>query len=356
MIKQLNIQNFQSHKDTSIDFSDGVNIIVGASDSGKSAIIRALKWLHWNRPSGDAIRSNWGGKTEVELFTDDCHVIRSKNKEELYVLGDQSFRAFRTEVPEEIVKALNMQEINLQQQLDSPFLLSLTPGQVAEHFNKVAKLEQIDKATSAINKAIRELETERKYKITDLENKEEEFKKFEYLDKFEATVEVLEGMEKEYDNLWKSRTKLGTLLLDYGTVQKDIELSSQILADEDKVNNLLSLYDKKEKLIEQQEGIYSILEDISQVLKDIDEAKELTNDEVTVNNLLSLYDDKKVLDKSFLTLRKALLDLNGIDLLLNKKVADLGLKQAQFKKEMPDICPLCGNVTRVKYHGNIRGN
>lgn len=343
MIKSIHIENFQSHADTQINFSPGVNIIVGSSDSGKSAVIRALKWLTWNRPSGDAIRSNWGGKTEVELFTDDAHIVRSKDKEELYVLGDQHFRAFRTEVPEEIANALNMSEINLQQQLDSPFLLSLTPGQVAEHFNRIAKLEQIDRATSAINKAVRELESERKYKTTDLETKEEELKRFEYLDKMEAEVEVLEGMEIQLRNLRSSLSNITVQIDDYYECEGFIIANESVLADEDKVNNLLTLYSRKKELEREEEELYHLTEDIDLTQVDIVKHKLILETEPLVNSLLGLYDNKKALDKAFLTLRKALLDLNSIDLLLNKKVADLGFKQAQFKKEMGDVCVLCGS-------------
>ena len=44
MIKSLHIQNFQSHKKTTLKFHKGINVVIGQSDSGKSAIIRALNW------------------------------------------------------------------------------------------------------------------------------------------------------------------------------------------------------------------------------------------------------------------------------------------------------------------------
>jgi len=72
MIKQLTIKNFQSHKKTKLEFSDGVNIIIGQSDSGKTAIIRALNWVVNNKPSGDSFRSHWGGDTNVEITMEDC--------------------------------------------------------------------------------------------------------------------------------------------------------------------------------------------------------------------------------------------------------------------------------------------
>ena len=157
MIKSIQISNFQSHADSYLEFDEGCNIIVGNSDSGKTAIIRALRWLVFHKPTGDEMRSHWGGKTKVELFTDDAHVVKSKDKEQEYVLGDTHFKAFKTDVPDEIVQALNLNSINLQSQLDAPFLLSETPGTVASHFNKVAKLDKIDTATQNINSWISEL-------------------------------------------------------------------------------------------------------------------------------------------------------------------------------------------------------
>ena len=80
MIQSVHIQNFQSHKNSTLEFSPGVNIIVGTSDSGKTAIIRALRWVVWNRPSGDSLRSTWGGKTSVEICLDKGSVERSKDR------------------------------------------------------------------------------------------------------------------------------------------------------------------------------------------------------------------------------------------------------------------------------------
>jgi exonuclease SbcC len=51
-IKKLSLRNFQSHRETDLEFSPGLNIIVGPSDQGKSAIIRALRWLFYNEPRG----------------------------------------------------------------------------------------------------------------------------------------------------------------------------------------------------------------------------------------------------------------------------------------------------------------
>jgi chromosome segregation ATPase len=48
MLKSLRIINFESHKDTTINFTDGFNVIIGQSDGGKSSIIRAIAAVCYN--------------------------------------------------------------------------------------------------------------------------------------------------------------------------------------------------------------------------------------------------------------------------------------------------------------------
>ena len=60
MIKRIKIENIQSHKETELELSSGINAIVGSSNNGKSAILRAFYWLVYNRPLGvDNLLSHW---------------------------------------------------------------------------------------------------------------------------------------------------------------------------------------------------------------------------------------------------------------------------------------------------------
>jgi DNA repair protein SbcC/Rad50 len=342
MIKQLVLQNFQSHKDTELNFSDGVNIIVGPSDSGKSAILRAIKLLVWNRPSGNEMRSTWGGKTSVEIFTDDVHIVRVKDKEEIYILGDQHFKAFRTDVPKEIQDALNLSEINLQQQLDSPFLLSLSPGQVAQHFNSIAKLDQIDTGLFNINKAIRELEGQNKYKQIDLDNKKEELVKYEHIEKLEAEIEVLEQMQNQLRSLQNSKQVIDSKIYDYKQADSFIRQHKVLLADEDKVNDLLALIEKKNKLIESQRNLKRNIKELSSIAQKIKQEQEYIQDEPLVTALLTQYKTLKPLNEAFFSLSKLIKRINYIKGLIQQEQQNLTTLESKFHKLMPDICPLCG--------------
>jgi len=342
MIKQLNIENFQSHKDTSLDFVDGVNVIIGASDCGNSAIIRALKLLAWNRPSGNEIRSTWGGKTSVEVFTDNAHVARIKDKEELYILGDQHFKAFRTDVPKEIQDALNLTEINLQYQLDAPFLLSLSPGQVAQHFNAIAKLDQIDRGLSNINKSIRSLNDVQNYKQNELIIEKDDLSKYKHLEKFEAEVEVLEQMQNQLRSLQNSKQVIDLKIYDYKQASSFIRQHQVLLADEKKVENLLALIEKKNKLIAERKELRRHTKEILIIRDAIKEAQDYASDEPLVDNLLVLYKNVKPLNEVFSSLSKLIIRTNNISNLLETERTNLTLLEGKFHKLMPDVCPLCG--------------
>ena len=347
MIQKLKIKNFQSHGETELEFHKGVNIVVGASDAGKSTIIRAIRWIIWNRPSGDAIRSVWGGETSAEIVTDGVAIKRGKDKTDYYELYNGTgkptvFKAIGTGVPEELNGVLNLSEINISYQLDAPFLLSETPGDVAKHFNRVAKLDMIDRATSNINSAIRDITSDIKHKDKQIENYTEELSKFDHLEKFEAEVEVLEGMEKLYDATWKKWTKLGALILDYNTVKEDIERESKILQDEEKVNKLLELYEEKESKAERYESLRSLLDDLALVQDNIKEAQEYVEDEKEVNNLLTLYSNKKTVVERVLSVSKLLSNLTYTSSDINKKALKLKELEGKWEREFPDVCPLCG--------------
>lgn len=51
-IKSIEIENFQSHKYQKLYFDRYMNLLVGESDNGKSAILRALYWVYTGKPSG----------------------------------------------------------------------------------------------------------------------------------------------------------------------------------------------------------------------------------------------------------------------------------------------------------------
>ena len=68
MISRVCLQNFQSHEESELELSPGINVIVGSSNSGKSAIVRAMEGVRTNRPWGTSfVRRGTRGAT-VALY------------------------------------------------------------------------------------------------------------------------------------------------------------------------------------------------------------------------------------------------------------------------------------------------
>jgi len=300
MIKSLILQNFQSHKKTELELSDGVNVIVGSSDSGKTALIRALRWLVWNRPSGEEFRSTWGGKTLVEITVNNQQISRSKDvSTNEYILDTSEYKAFGTDVPKEIQDLLNINEINLQQQLDSPFLLSSSPGEVAQHFNRIAHLDQIDEGIRNIQKWIREITSDISHDEQQLKQQEEDLKKYEHLDRFETDVEVLEDMQQRFINKVNSKNKLESLIQDLQETNSAIEQLSEIVKAEKEVDQILELVKGMEEKRNELNQLRYLISTIKQVTHTLNRTKD------QVNKL-----------------------------------------QREFDEAFPDVCPLCGQEVK----------
>lgn len=158
-MKRVSIHNFQSHKDSTLELSPTVNALEGTSDSGKSAVLRAILWALTNRPDGTAFASYWAkdknGKVsgEVSVAIDNLTRVRSADfNGYLYASSDgvSRFEALKGAVPAAIADAIDIGEVNIQRQMDPPFLLSSTPGEAARYVNSLVGLDEIDAYQKAL--------------------------------------------------------------------------------------------------------------------------------------------------------------------------------------------------------------
>ena len=351
MIKSVSIQNFQSHARTVLDFHEGVNVIVGTTDGGKTAIIRALRWLIWNRPSGDALRSRWGGATNVQLETEEGVITRSKDKIDKYTLRlkgqeDLEFKAIGVSVPAEIQRVLNISEINLQNQHDATFLLSDTPGAVATHFNKVARLDRIDSATSAINGWIRGLKSDVSHLETDIATEKAKLPQFENLEKFEIEIEALEQMESRLTSMRGKRDTLKKVITRCADLEEEIETLTPLLELEGLVTSTLDNITQQDQLQTQADELHAIIDDLEEL-----EGKETTANELLPLEPLVLSILDKYKQRSELKTTKSQLQylLNRVTLVEDDIVTtgnNVTKLETRFHKEMPDVCPLCDTILK----------
>jgi len=302
LINSLTISNFQSHKQTHLEFENGINIIVGQSDSGKSAVIKALNWVVNNTPSGEAFRSSWGGDTKVQVHTDDKDIQRYKGKKgNLYLTCPEDttyaskFNSFGQDVPNEIKQLLNFSSLNLQGQFDSPFLLALSGGEVARYLNKIAHLDSIDKSLSNINRILRKEKEELSYLKKDLTETREKVGAYEWIDEAEGCLSKLEVFET-------------------------------------------SLRQKKDKSI-------ILAETINRVERWEDEIQEISKLTQYEDKVIKLIKDSELIEKNkhkVERLNEVVENIETMEEKINRYKCIVADSQKDFNDLMPDVCPLCG--------------
>ena len=252
MLKKLNIKNFQSHKNTEIELSSAVNTIQGNSDCGKSAVMRALNWLAFN-PAGDYFISDWAkrGKTisnpcEVTVEVDGHTITRKRDKDfNGYILDGQIFEATRNTVPPQVAEVLGLGEVNIQRQLDPPFLLSKSSGDVSRYINSLVNLIRIDEWTTAANGRTRRLQQDSEKEFERTQEAKKIVDSYSYLPRLEELSEII---SKDEERIAELKLEIRNGLESLGNYQGNLNFVNS-LPDINKVYNLLIEIKKQGELI-----------------------------------------------------------------------------------------------------------
>lgn len=204
MIQSVQIKNFESHKDTFVEFDKGMNVLAGSSSSGKSAIRRALQFVIYNefgknQISWWAVNAKGAQKepTEVTIVLDTGTVItrRRSSTENVYVINDKVLEAVGSNVPEEVATALNFMDINCQSQMERPFLVSESAGEVARMFNRVVSLEDADLYQSAVEGMRRKCNTDLEATGTAITTLTADINSIDWLDKADKVIRTIQRLE-----------------------------------------------------------------------------------------------------------------------------------------------------------------
>jgi exonuclease SbcC len=122
-IKSLHIVDFQSHKNSIIEFSKNTTAIIGLNNFGKSAVLKALRKLVRNEPNGNSFVRNIPEQTDassIKLNMDNADTVErrvgvtAKPTDNMYKVnlssGDHfEFTKFhKTGIPEEVINTLGI--------------------------------------------------------------------------------------------------------------------------------------------------------------------------------------------------------------------------------------------------------
>ncbi|GAE34677.1 AAA family ATPase [Halalkalibacter akibai] len=242
-IKAVRLENFQSHLDTYIEFGDGLNVIVGQSDSGKTAILRGIRWVLYNQPRGtDFIRVS-GDFVRVSItFENETVIIRertgSKNRYTIKKAGheDLVLEGFGIHVPEEVIESHGMGlmridhdnelMIHLSQQLDGPFLLEQTSSIRAKTLGRISGAHFLDMAIRDTTKDLSQLNLKMKQEQAIIEQLNSDLEPFNGLSELQHKLVSSEQRIEKVKTMLKRKEKLVKLQSKWVQMKKEEELAS----------------------------------------------------------------------------------------------------------------------------------
>lgn len=214
-IKSIELQNFQSHHSTHIEPAPPgqLTVITGPSDSGKTAIIRALKWLLYNQPAGADFMRTGASMVRVGVkFADGVTVVRERtaatNRYKILQPGTekpQVFEGFGATVPLEIQEITGVRTVkiadldlmlNLSEQLDGPFLgqKSISSPARAKILGKLAGTEEIDVAATETGRDLYRRNQDEKRLAAEIEGLAARIEEFAWIEKLAEKIAALENL------------------------------------------------------------------------------------------------------------------------------------------------------------------
>jgi exonuclease SbcC len=273
---ELTLRNFQSHNHSEIQIPAGITAILGDNDSGKTAVVRALRWLLWNRPSGESFRSHWGGPTEVLLKTDHGWISRIRDdKRNVYVINGQVLNAVKLQVPREISDFFKVDRINFQFQSDPPFLLGSSPGERANYIQKITRMNVIFIAEDLLRQKIKRLNADIVHLKSQAEALSTELSRYPDLPQIYNEIQRLKRKEEKLEKLKQSLNNLTQRIEDHYKIQYEIQTLKVYMKLSKRINRLDQKISQKEDLIQRYNRIKGTLSEFRRVLADLNNTKTI---------------------------------------------------------------------------------
>lgn len=261
MIEKLTLKGFQNHEDKTIEFDPQITCIVGQNDIGKSAILRALYWLAFNKPSGEAFKNWESSKVSAKLKVDGRTIIRRKGKQNLYILDGEKYKAFKTGVPDEIAKLLNLSAVNFQHQKEPPFWLALSPQQVSKELNKIVDLQVIDTSLANVAVGLRKAKVKTELIEDRLKEAKKKKKELKWVKGAHDKLLKIERTHDRIDVLTEKARQLLTYIDNVSCVERELKGLAKLAVRAQKLNDSSQ---RLQKLILKQDRLKELASDIKQ--------------------------------------------------------------------------------------------
>lgn len=339
-ISKIELRGFQTHRNFALDLKPGVTTIIGPSDVGKSAVLRAIKWLAQNVPSGDSF-IRWGEENaRVRLTLSDGTVLRrTKGKtRNLYWRGDRKYAAFGNAVPPEVESALKIGAENFQGQYDRPFWIGETAGEISRQLNRVVNLGVIDYVLKELTTSHRRVTVEvdlTKERLQEWQGRKDQWG---FSHEMDQDLSQVEAYEKQRDGMAEKVVLLASERVHGLLARKDIRDSVKVVIEGRGVLKIASEWEAHRNDAEKLKGL---------VDKAHEQAEVLGRPIPDLNDLENLRGWAAALELKAEALTALLLNAGRVRVECIALDLQVSLSEIELRKELGDICPLCNQPIQL---------
>lgn len=272
IIKRVKLENYRSHSNTTVDFSKGVNLILGKNGKGKTSILEAISSVMFNTKdrSGKETGKNFikfgekSGKIEIEFTANDGrdYIFKTeffKARPKKQTLTDVNGLDCEGDIQENLEELCGIKKgfeetyenIVIAKQNEFINIFKAKPKDREEIFNKIFNTqiykEMYDSfLKEATDKYIKQID----YLSKDIDSLKENMENKEEISKLLKDEETLkEKLNMDFSKTTEISTKLSNEIKDYETTEINLKnLISNIQDEEEKLKKYSNLL--KENIIE----------------------------------------------------------------------------------------------------------
>jgi exonuclease SbcC len=382
-IKTIELINFMNHVNTKIDLADGINLVTGSSDNGKSAIMRALYSVLLDKHDSGWIRDGEKEYTVKITFMNGDTFERTKGKKNVlsmtpYGGKTKTAQSYGKDMPEDYRKFIGY----IPETSDGPLPFSLQKKDVflvdkkelslGQEISVLLQVDDLEKGASNLKKEITKYNSQTKDLQADRQKLETDLEQYADLDRKLKLVEDLDkilSLHKDLSDLInRKRSTLAFCRDIYNEVLsinvrlKQVKNVYKLLSTElVEIENQQSVVDDKNSMID---NAISLVDRIEEIEKNKIVANEFVNGVLgqTVNKIVEigkLISEKREMLDEVSSINEETQSINGsIDNLqseienYDKEINILLEKQ----KTTTSVCPTCdgdGFVTTYKVEANV---
>lgn len=307
-IKRIILDNFQSYKHEIIDLKPGLNLILGSSDSGKSAILRAISFVIYNYPRNNTLIHEGTTETQVALeFSDNTKVTRIKGEKNSYIAvtpDNQTIILDKIDktIPDEIKALLHYPPeddlngfISYADQFAKMFLVDLSPTDLPRSLSSLTGIEILEESAKQLMQNYKAIEKQTKNDENNLVKLLNELGAFSFIDDYDkklstlkSQVDKIQNTENELYNLSQYDIVLNLTSFDHlGLFNSKIKSLDKILSAIKRINVKVNEFDKLHifNLVNNKPIDKNDINRLNEVLLQCDAIEKQIDNAIVVNNL-----------------------------------------------------------------------